>query len=306
MTSVIVFGPTGNVGSITARNAEKHGAKVWLAMRDTSKTIPGLSAEQEKTGRYERVSADLNKPDTLAAAVKTSGAKRAFIYLALGSSDHMKAALQALRSGGIEFVLFMSSFTIHGELRDIAPSEIIPYVHAQVEINLEEVFGIENFVALRPGAFATNLLRYKAGIMAGDVSIFAPHWEMDAVTPIDMGEVSGIILATGPRNGQHAVYVYGPQLIEQGNAIKRVGELLGKDVHITELDSQQALDHYAKQGTPKPFAEYMIRVSSLSKNEVNSHRVKYEEGVKNVETYTGRAPTSFEDWVKANTRRFSD
>ncbi|KYG40643.1 hypothetical protein M433DRAFT_77573, partial [Acidomyces richmondensis BFW] len=98
-------------------------------------------------------------------------------------------------------LLFLSSFTIRGELRDIAPSEIILYVYAQVEINLEEVFGIENFVALRPGAFATNLLRYRASIIAGDVSIFAPYWEIDAVTPIDIGEVSGIILAIGPRNG---------------------------------------------------------------------------------------------------------
>jgi uncharacterized protein YbjT (DUF2867 family) len=40
---VIVFGPTGNIGSITAQTASKKGAKVYLAMRDPKKTIPGLS-----------------------------------------------------------------------------------------------------------------------------------------------------------------------------------------------------------------------------------------------------------------------
>ena len=134
MSSVILFGPTGSVGSIAARTAEEHGATVWLAMRDTSKVVPGLSAEQEKHGRYERVYADLDKPGTLFAAVQTSGAKRAFIYRAPGSPDHMKSALQALRSAGIEFIVFLSSFTVNTEPRDIAPSEIIPYNHAQIEV----------------------------------------------------------------------------------------------------------------------------------------------------------------------------
>ena len=45
---VIVFGPTGNIGSITSQTAGKKGAKVYLAMRDPKKTIPGLSQEDEK------------------------------------------------------------------------------------------------------------------------------------------------------------------------------------------------------------------------------------------------------------------
>jgi uncharacterized protein YbjT (DUF2867 family) len=40
---VIVFGPTGNIGSITSQTAGKKGAKVYLAMRDPKKTSPGLT-----------------------------------------------------------------------------------------------------------------------------------------------------------------------------------------------------------------------------------------------------------------------
>ena len=300
MGSVIVFGPTGSVGSIAARTAEEHGAKVWLAMRDASKDIPGLSAEQEKSGRYERVQADLQKPDTLAEAVQTSGAKRAFIYLAHGSSDHMKSALEALRSTGIEFVVFLSSFTINTELQDIAPSEVIPYIHAQVEINLAKVFGSENFVALRPGAFATNLLQNKHSINAGDVSLFGARWEMDAITPIDMGQVAGKILVTGPHNGQHIVYLYGPEIMEQGDAIKRIGKILGKDVTITELDAQEALNMYTKAGMPQPFADYMVKALSRSSHEASLNRIRYEEGVKNVEQYAGRPATRLEEWAETN------
>ncbi|EMC96172.1 hypothetical protein BAUCODRAFT_33513 [Baudoinia panamericana UAMH 10762] len=306
MSTVIVFGPTGNIGSVAARTAEACGATVWLGMRDTSKAIPTLTAEQEKSGRFERVEADLTNPDTLTAAVKKSGAKRAFIYLAHGSKDHMKASLQALKSAGVEYIVFLSSFTINTPSpADIEPSELIPYVHAQVELSLDSVFGHDNFVAVRPGAFATNILPYVSGIKAGHVSCPGANFDMDAVTFTDMGEVSGILLASGPKNGQHEVYVYGPERMTQGEAIKRAGKVVwGNDVEVQDLTGQDALDAYAKAGFPKPFADYMARVISRTDEEADANHVRYEEGVKNVELYTGHPATKFEDFVEAHKSLF--
>ena len=104
MASVIVFGPTGQIGSAAAKTALEQGAKVWLAMRDTSKVVPGLENDQEAATTIDRVQADLQKPETVKHAVEASGAKRAFIYLAHGSSDSMRATIEALKSGGVEFV----------------------------------------------------------------------------------------------------------------------------------------------------------------------------------------------------------
>jgi hypothetical protein len=73
MSSVIVFGPTGSVASVVTRTAQENGAKVVLAMRDTQKPIPGLSIEQERKGGFERIQADLNNADSVAAAVKLFG-----------------------------------------------------------------------------------------------------------------------------------------------------------------------------------------------------------------------------------------
>lgn len=119
-------------------------------MRDPQKPIPGLTSEREREGGYERAQADLTKTDSVAAAVKAAGAKRAFIYLAHPSPDHMRSTLTALKSAGIEFVVFLSSYTIPGEPRDVLPSELIPYIQAQVEITLDEVFGRDGYVAVRP------------------------------------------------------------------------------------------------------------------------------------------------------------
>jgi NAD(P)-dependent dehydrogenase (short-subunit alcohol dehydrogenase family) len=211
MASVIVFGPTGNIGSVTARTAAEHGAKVALAMRDTNKAIPGLSKEKEQSGSFTRVQADLLKPETVAEAVKTSGAKRAFVYLAHAAPDHMKSALEAMKGAGVEFVVFLSSFTVHRDkpLRDIPPSDIIDYVHGQVEASLDDVFGPQHYVALRPGSFATNLLRDKKGIVAGEAPLFRGQFKQDWITAVDMGEVSGRILVDGPKNGQDKVFSTG-------------------------------------------------------------------------------------------------
>jgi uncharacterized protein YbjT (DUF2867 family) len=304
MSTVIVFGPTGNIGSVAARTAQEHGAKVVLAMRDPKKTIPGLGSEQEQAGGFERIQADLTDADSVAAAVKKSGAKRAFIYLAFGSSDHMKSALEALKSAGIEFVVFLSSYTISGEAKDVEPSDIIPYIHAQVEINLDEIFGPENYVAVRPGGFATNMLRNKSDIAAGEVKLYTPNFKLDCVTPIDMGRVSGTILAQGPKNGQRKVYVYGPQVISMSDAIHTIAKVLGKNVKITPINAEEALEQHLSHGLPKPLAEYMIRRFGTDED-ANVPRAYYEEGVQNVQLYTGAPSTSFEKWVATNKDLFN-
>ena len=304
MSTVIVFGPTGNIGSVAARTAQEHGAKVVLAMRDPKKTIPGLTSEQEQAGGFKRIQADMTNPNSAAAAVKESGAKRAFIYLAVGSSDHMKSTLQALKSAGIEFVVFLSSFTIPGEVKDVDPSDIISYIHAQVEINLDDVFGPENYVAVRPGGFATNFLRYKSDIVAGEVKLYTPNFRLDCVTPIDMGRVSGTILAQGPKNGQRKVYVYGPQIITMSSAIYTIAKVLGKNVKITTINAEEALEQHLSHGMPKPLAEYMIRRFETDENS-NIPRPRYEEGVQNVQLYTGTPSTGFEKWVATHKDMFS-
>ncbi|CAI7602639.1 unnamed protein product [Penicillium palitans] len=285
MSSVIVFGPTGGVASVAALTAREHGAKVFLAMRDTQKQIPGLSTKEEQEGGFERIQADLTNPDSVAAAIKASGAK-------------------PMKSAGIEFVVFLSSYTIAGEPKDVPPAELIPYIHAQVELSLDEVFGPENYVALRPGGFVTNLLLFKEGIEAGGVKIWAPGFQFDCITPGDMGRVGGTILVHGPKNDQKKVYLYGPRLITQGDAIVAIGKIIGKDVKLTTINKEEALDQYLAHGMHKPLAEYMVEKSASTSNELTD-RACYKTGVENVELYTGKPSTKFEDWVEANKELFS-
>ncbi|XP_014558626.1 hypothetical protein COCVIDRAFT_14295 [Bipolaris victoriae FI3] len=303
MTSVIVFGPTGQVGSVVARTAGELGAKVWLAMRNTSKDIPGLTKEAESAGDYHRIQADLENPETVSQAVKTSGAKRAFIYLVHHASDHLHGAITAMKAAGIEFVVFLSSFTILVDkgLREIPSSDLLPYVHAQVEANLDDVFG-SDYVAVRPGCFITNLLSEKAGIAANDVKLYGAEFKEDNIVPSDVGRVIGTIVVSGPKNGQKKVYLYGPQIFSHYDSIAKIGEVLQKDLKITILGPKEGHDKYMNSGMPKIFADYMVEVMGTKGIDKGNGEVfpNYEEGVKNITLYTGQQPTSLEEWVRQN------
>jgi uncharacterized protein YbjT (DUF2867 family) len=309
MTSrkVIVFGPTGAVGSAAARTAEELGAKVVLAMRNMDKPIPGLDAAKEKQGSFERVYADLTKPDTVRHAVNTTGAKYAFIYCAHGSPDHMKSTIEALKSASIDLVVFLSSFTIQGDPKSIQPSEIIPYVHAQVEINLGEIFGANGFVAARPGSFADNTLQYKAGFEKGRVKIHIPDAKVDCIVPEDIGRVCGTILAKGPQDEQRAIYLYGPELLSQMDSIRILAKVLGKNPKIEIIDEQDAYKMFIEErGVPAFLAKYMI--DRMGKNVTEHSQVfgyPVREGeLSNVQKYSGRKATTFEEWVEQSKYMF--
>jgi len=271
-------------------------------MRDPSKPIPGLSQDPGSSDGFHRVQADLQKPDTVSKAVQVSGAKRAFIYLAHGSADHMRGAIEALKAAGVEFVVFLSSFTIHLDkgLRDIPATDFIPYVHAQVEANLDDVFGEENYVALRAGAFASNLLQYRQGIAAGEVSMWSGKFEQDNIVPGDIGRVAGNILVSGPKNGQQKVYLYGPETRSVHDSVVKIGEILGKEVKIRFLSREEALKDFISQGRPEPLAKYMVEAMDSK----GLDKPRYEEGVGNVELYTEKPATRFEDWVGENREVF--
>jgi uncharacterized protein YbjT (DUF2867 family) len=203
-TPVLVFGATGAVGSACARHAHSLGATVTLAVRDTKKPIPGLSLEQEKAGGYKRVQADLTQPGTITEAVAQSGAKHAFVYLIFsppGASDPNRLALEALKAAGVEFVVFLSSFTValyEPAIDRVPAQEFIPHAHAQVEVALQDIFGA-SYVALRPAGFASNSLRWAGMIKAGGaVKVAYPEVVFDWIVPEDIGRTGASILVGGP------------------------------------------------------------------------------------------------------------
>jgi uncharacterized protein YbjT (DUF2867 family) len=304
---VIVFGASGAVGSATARAAHELGAKVVLAMRDPKKPIPGLDETKVKDGSFERVQADLHSPDTVHDAVSSTQATRAFIYVAHRSSDNMKSTIQALKSAGIDLVVLLSSFTIQGEPENVEPSEVIPYLHAQVEISLKEVFGPGGYIAARPGSFASNTLQYKAGLQSGLVKIFTPDATVDAIAPEDIGRACGTVLVKEPLDENTAMYLYGPQLISQADCVKTLAKVLGRSPTIETMGREEAYKKFTEERHwPAPLAEYMIKQAGTvdpARSLVCGYPVGAEQ-LLSVEKYTGKKAITFEEWAEHNKQMF--
>ncbi|EKG09680.1 NmrA-like protein [Macrophomina phaseolina MS6] len=308
---VIVFGATGGVGSSTARTAQRLGAKVFIALRNTEKPIPGLTREEEKEAGFERVQADLTKPETIEAAVRQSGAKHAFIYLFHGDNDHMNASILALKAADIEFVVFLSSASVHGNRSELPPADFIPYAHAQVELALEHVFSTSGYVAIRPAFFNTNVSFWTDMFRKGEVRTAYLDAVYDWISPDDIGEASGTVLvrgiqATEGAENRNFIYLCGPKLMTLRKAIGIFSKVLGKDIKITELNEEDGVAALVESGTPEFLAKPLLRVAGQrcgpdQEGDPTYNKKSHEQAVANLRKYAGRA-TPLEEWAEANKR----
>ncbi|KAL4944455.1 hypothetical protein BDV06DRAFT_210271 [Aspergillus oleicola] len=236
---ILVFGATGGVGSAVARSANSHG----------SKSIPGLSTAEEQAAGYERVQADLTKPNSVREAVSKNGATHAFIYTLLGgdSSDYQLSTSKALKEAGIE------------------------QIHAQVEISLNDVFGPQGYVTVRPAFFSSNTL----------CEMGRPEPEFNYISPDDIGDVCGAILA-GAFKGAHEnpLYLCGPETdLSVADALGAIGRAIDKPVKVTKVDIDENIQGDELHVDPE-------------------HRA-------NVERYLKRPATRFSEWAEKNKDKFA-
>lgn len=299
---VLVFGPTGAVGCSAAIEARKRGAHVYLAMRDSSKIIHGLG---DNTEGYTRIQADLSNPDSLTHAVKQSGAKSAFVYTLFGSSDYMAASFKALASAGITYVVLLSSVSVKGVARDERNmQDFLSKVHAMTEVSAEDA-GI-TCASIRPAYFSSNVFQYLAGIKKGEVDILYPDVQMDYIVPSDIGTACGAILVEKdfqkPDEGQtgKAVYLCGPQLISQRDAMGVVSKAIGQEIKVNDV-AEDAWYEAMTKVMPKPVLESLAKaMRSNHESAGNFAWTSWEDGSANLKKYIGGEPEKFKDWVEKN------
>lgn len=306
--NVIIFGPTGAVGGSAALEASKRGAKVWLAMRNTSKTIEEIPQDLEKSGKFERVQADLSDQESVAAAIKKSGAKAAYLYLIFGSPDHMRGSLQAMRDAGVEYVVFLSSMAVESgkDLRSFSPEHFIGYSHAQVELALEEI-GFPYVTALRPASFASNHFNVildksakppKANIAYGDSLV-------DNIVPDDIGRVGGAVLVERPSNGKEIIILWGPEIITMKDSWAIIKRVTGRDDFDTMPLGPEEWLVKITQHTPLPVAKEILRLHDVGRNpEASLLGPEHQKAVANIPKYSGKAPTKFEDYIEAHKKEW--
>jgi uncharacterized protein YbjT (DUF2867 family) len=303
--NVIVFGPTGTVGGHTALEANRRGAKVWLAMRDPSKPIKEIPTNVEQAGNFSRVQADLTDPASVAKAIRETGAKAAYVYAIHGLSDHMRGVFQAMKDAGVEYIVFLSTASIEQDvdIRDIPKEQFIPYAHAQIEVAVEEL-GFPHFTALRPYKFASNFLRLNLNKSAKSpkANIIYLDALADNIVPEDIGVVGGAVLVNRPSNGsKEVIYLCGPEIKKTEEIWAIIKRVTGRDdIDTTPVSEEDFIKNTLKQA-PAPIVHYLAKsMESMRHRERVFPDTMYVPAVANVKKYTGREPTKFEDYVEAH------
>jgi uncharacterized protein YbjT (DUF2867 family) len=306
-TNVLVFGGAGAVGRAAATSASQRGAKVWLAMRDPKKTIPGLSKSDEEKQGFERIKADLSDPTSLKSAVATSQAKIAFVYAIVTAEDAMKSAFETLRDSGITTIVILSSFTVHPSAEAAKNYDFIPRAHAQVELQLIKS-GVK-YVSVRPGYFNSNIFWYLEAIKAGEVKIFGKEARFDFIAPEDIGAVVGTLLTNpstrGPENEPNgkSIYLYGPKLMSRVEALGIVSSVLGKEIKVADNDEDGFWEEM--KDIPRPVAESIFKGTKASTPPNSEYEEKnWNEGAGNILKYAEREPMAFTQWVEAHKEGF--
>jgi uncharacterized protein YbjT (DUF2867 family) len=298
--SVIVFGPTGAVGCSAAVEARRRGAHVYLAMRDTSKSIRGLGDESEG---YTRIHADLADPTSLTNAVKQSGAESAFVYTLHNSPDYMAASFKALASAGITYVVLLSSITVKGSAREEENmQDFIRKVHAMTEVSVEDA-GIV-CASIRPAYFSSNVFQYLTGIKQGKVDILYPDVKMDYIVPSDIGTACGAILVDKkyqmPDEGSKGktVYLCGPKLMSQHEAFGIVSEAINREIKVNNIAENEWYEKMSKV-MPKPVLDSIANGLRKTHESGDSFPwAMWEEGSANLRKYISGKPQEFRQWVE--------
>ena len=301
-STVMIFGPTGAVGRAAALEAHKRGAKVYLAMRDPSKPIPGITSTSEREDKYHRIQADLSDPESVKSAIQHSGAKAAYVYL-IHSPGGTKPALSAMVEAGIEYIVVLSSFTIKKgiDVTSVQPEDLIPYTHAQGELALEEL-GVAH-TALRPGNFASNPWNMSMDTREkGDIYVFDKGQRVvDNIVPADIGRVAGSVLVDRPsRETKEIIYLYGPKLSNERESAEMIRKFWkgGEELKIVGQDAEGVAERMLKKGMPPPIVKYFVKVLGESPDRGLYEQNFAEEGAANVRKYSGCEPTGFEEFAR--------
>ena len=163
-------------------------------------------------------------------------------------------------------------------------------------------------MAARPGSFASNTLQYKSAFEKNEVKIYGPDATVDCIVPEDIGRFCGRVLAEGPQDEQRAIYLYGPKLLSQMDAVKTLAKVLGKNPKIEIANEQDAYKLFVEErGVPVPIANYMIRQSGKTAGEqISGIRLSdyRRAAVPMFKKYSGRKGTTFEEWAEQNKRKF--
>ncbi|HEY1166475.1 MAG TPA: SDR family oxidoreductase [Chitinophaga sp.] len=284
--ALLITGATGNTGTELAKQLSAKGISFRALVRSTANAgelaaLPGI----------ELVSGDLGDPDSLAAALK--GIKRAFL---LTNSSEQAAALQlafvdAARLAGVQHIVKLSQLAASIN----SPVRFLRY-HAAVEQHIQASGMAYTF--LRPNLFMQGLLGFSSTIAAKGM-FFASIGEA-RVSLVDIRDIAALAAAALTEQGHEGkIYnITGPEALTHTEIAAQFSTVLGREIRFINVSPEEMRQAVISVGFPLWQADGLI--------EDYAHYARGEAAAvtADVQAVTGRAPGSFDNFVREYKDRF--
>lgn len=274
---ILVTGATGNIGSELVRALHGTGQSVRALTRRASQHILPEGVE--------RVTGDLNRPETLSAALV--GVQKVFL---LSGYQDMPGALAEMRKAGIEQVVLLTAGCVVGGNM----SNAITRFHLLSEAAVQES-GVP-WTILRPSGFMSNALQWVPQIQAGDI-VRAPWADVRiaAIDPYDIAAAAAEVLSADGHEGQ-SYRLTGPESLLPSDKVRTLAKVLGRNLRFEQQSDAEARAEMSRT-MPTEYVDAFFRF--FSEGEYDDSQV-----LPTVQNLTGRQPRIFEQWVQAHAQVF--
>jgi uncharacterized protein YbjT (DUF2867 family) len=281
IVSTLVVGARGAVGRHVVAGLREAGVAVRASVRDRT----GVSAPEG----VEMVEADLDRPDTLPAAVV--GVRRAFLY---ATTPAAAAAFgRAAREAGVEHVVLLSSGSVL--LPWALRGNAIAREHHEVEGALAGA-GVP-FTAVRPLVLAGNAL-FWADSIRDDRRIALAH--PDAVlAPVHERDIAAVAVAalTGTARGHTDGLLTGGELLSQREQVAIIGRAAGVDIRVDELTEAEAHVRFATWADSPEEIDAVLEFLARATREPGPATTTARDVL-------GREPLPFTEWAREHAGSF--
>lgn len=285
MTTVLVTGATGTIGSRVIAELAIRGVPARAFVRDPEKAAAMLGSE------LELAVGDLSDPQSVRAAL--DGIEVVFLACANHprQAEFESNAINASLQAGVRRIVKLSA-----EGAEIGSAPAFWDAHGRIEHQLRTTS--IPVVILRPQFYMSNVLASVATVRAVD-TIFAPAdtARIPMVHPWDVSAVAAVALTGGDHDGQTLVLT-GPEAITFQQVAEHLSAVTGRTVQFTDLPDEQARDAMVRAGLPEWNAQNIVRVFALRRQGIE----QVSDVVRDV---TGRPPRSFEEFAREHAELFA-
>jgi uncharacterized protein YbjT (DUF2867 family) len=247
MTTVLVTGATGNVGSRVIQELRRRGVPLRAFVRDADRASAVLGPE------VDLAVGDFAEPASIGAALDGVDA----LFLACGNLppqvEYERNVIDAAARAGVRRLVKLSALGA----RLGSPVDFWDW-HARIEQHLR-ASGIPS-VVLRPRFYMSNLLGSVETIKSAG-AIFAPAEgvKVPMMDPLDVAATAAIALSDDGHEGQ-TYELTGPEAITFHDVAAQLSRVTGRPARFVPVPEPAAVDALLQTGTPDWMAHNIVTV----------------------------------------------